>query len=232
MAKNPFVDGVINVAIPDSPNGVYMRCHKIEGDLFGIDAVIGEYFNLVGMKVGMEAFLEGIKVDGDLDVTEMQVSGNGYFNGAEIQGDANFKGIIAGVSLCLSNARFAKDVNLSCAEINEVALIDRVRIGGNLYVDGGKFGCIDLENSVVNGDVRFLRSNVRHTGSMLTNTTIKGRLFLEDAVIEEEIVCEGLVVGSYSMNSNTRIPDNLRQVLEQYKRVETTPVNELIPPHY
>ncbi len=62
MAKNPFVDGITNLAIPDAAHGVSLKHHQVPGNLFGIEAV----------------------VKGDADLRDMQVKGNAYLRDMQV----------------------------------------------------------------------------------------------------------------------------------------------------
>ncbi len=193
MARNPTVDGITNIAIPDALYGVYMRGHTVAGSLFGIMT----------------------EVCGDINLDEMVVSGNVRFNGMcvsetvylrsmVISGYADFSGIKAN-NVYLNNTRTSADVDFSNMHALNFFDLSGMRVIGNVYCDDVRIGTLELNRkSPISIDGRLDLS-----GAVIPVLSISG-----------DGSDSPLRVKSYKINEKTKIPDELMTILSQYKRIE------------
>lgn len=126
MAKNPVVDGVTNLAIPDAPHGVYMAGHSISGSLFGIETVVGGSVTLSKMKVG-----------GDVDLTRMNVKGHAGCAGLTemmVEGNVSLTGMRVGYArlseMSIGNMAYFDEMN-----VDELTL-GGTNVGTHLVLEG------------------------------------------------------------------------------------------------
>ena len=128
MAKNPFVDGITNLAIPDSLNGVCFADHRVKRSLFGIEAAVLGNADLSGMTVLRNAYLTGMKVSRNANLRGMNVS----------------KDLYLGMK--------ASEIFLNGMDISRNAYLDGMNVD-ILYLSRDTpcnvKGCLDLSNTVI-----------------------------------------------------------------------------------
>lgn len=221
MAKNPFVDGVTNIAIPDSPHGVYMVGHKLKGMLYGIESLIGGDLELSEMTVGKDIRFKKMGVEGDLYMHRLKAH-TAELEDIQVTGYTSLTEMEARSYLIIMASRFTGNVDLTGAKIHDGFDFTESVVEGKMFLAHGNYGAVIFRNAEIHGDLSLEGIRTREE-SDFGNLTVKGHLRLGGAVMPEETESydsEGLVVGSYSMDKDTRIPDNLRKVLEQYKRAD------------
>ncbi len=122
MANNPFVDGITNLAIPDSPHGVSIAKRKGLFSLYGIESKIGDVADLSGVHVDY-VFLNGMTVEKILYLNKMVV---GNF--------ANFYELHCLKDIYMTGAKFKK-LSAGGLAVDGTLYIDNLVVAS---YDGGK----------------------------------------------------------------------------------------------
>ena len=206
MANNPFVDGITNLAIPDSEYGVYMVGHKLAGNLFGRESQIEGAAFLSNMKIGGHVDLVGLCVS-ELFMMDTRIGGNegGYDNEPE-------------------QPHKQKSLNLTSAKLDSYLQLDRLNSAYSVGLTRTQIGALRAKQLTTDGDLDLHGARINDLVN-LKGVRIGTRLVLNNAVIHRcpENVLEGAIIThGYTMSDRTQIPDNLRRALETggYQRVD------------
>ncbi len=221
MAENPFVDGITNLAIPDSPHGVDISGHEIPGRLYGIKSVIEGNADLLRIKVGSGCDLRGMCVYGHLQMYGAKIGDQNEvarLSNIVVEGDASFGGITT-----------------SCIELGGAKIKGKLRLGNGKIDYGlagnGQVDVVDLHNAKVGG-IHFDCGADNELGfvnleGMVAKVIRFGNLFVKVLSLENAVIksCdtnwpEVKISDHYIVNAKTRIPTEFQKFLEQYERVE------------
>lgn len=157
----------------------------------GLDAIIGRR-----ARIGGDFSLRASSCK-KLDLDGINIDGTGYFNG---------------MGTMTEEGREDKEANKPNLVIQEAYLTGIQMESGSFY--GMQAQYIFLTNGLVERDIDFRRAHFGRVG--MAGLTVGGILLLEDAVIQSCDDATGLVVGAYSLNSATRIPETLKKALSRY----------------
>lgn len=138
MARNPFVDGIRNLAIPDCEHGVDLSNHTLEGNLYGIKSKIEGCVNLESMRVKGDVDLRYMQVEGSLNLIRMQVEGDAHLEKIQIRDVAELRGVEVKGTLYLNGATFEGPVILYGAKVDTLLLEETKMLGGVKFED---FAC-------------------------------------------------------------------------------------------
>ena len=183
-AKNPFVDGITNLAIPDSPDGVFLVNHSLkngvllaDGSEIGGDIRMNNFrskgVKFEGIYVKKDIYANAIMVKEYFIIAQSKLEGGLYIENAKI-GEADLDLILEG-PLDLNNSEFHNILKLS-----------------NVKTKRG----IHLNNTVTN---YIELSNIETPVLELKNCRILG---CQSSDFNED----NIQVGSFILDNRTKIP--------------------------
>lgn len=122
MARNPFVDGITNLAIPDSPYGVDLRGHEISGSLYGIESEVA-YLNLSDILVKKRVFMRDMNIKGEVALNRAVFYDRTELTNTKIRKFLDISGM------------YAKELVLDEIEIGTVLIADKdTQIDDTLHI--------------------------------------------------------------------------------------------------
>lgn len=141
MAENPFVDGITNLAIPNSPYGVDLSSCEIPGYLYGIKSKIKDNVYLTEMNVGKDVKLNGMEINKKRgEKFEVHLS----LSGSNIKGNAYLEEMSIDGSLLLNNVAIRKDLSLNNIDIRGAFITnEKTKIGGTFDIKNAKIAEYD-----------------------------------------------------------------------------------------
>jgi hypothetical protein len=186
MAMNPIVDGIANLAIPDSDYGVSFSYHKIPGSIYGRGVVVSGPLELAYMEVGR-----------CIDLTEMIVKDDGrdYFDfySDAVPGD-----------ICLQNTK-TNHLQLNKVTADYLTL-DYIDVEELLYVAGTT---IEKSINIFGADIGFLFLSDE-------NLICHGTLTLDCTKVFDYEPKGGLIIAkNVDIGRVCKIPANLREALDK-----------------
>ncbi len=195
MAKNPFVDGITNIAIPDSPYGVDLSGRTIKGNLYGIEAKVGGMLDLRSMNVGGRTVLTKMTV-GEASLDYSHFGGQVLMDSIIVEGSLTLNEVVSNDYIYLEGA-VVKHMKIS-GRSDYYIWASGLHVGGSLHLDDARIPFLDASRSPI---------------------VVDDSLFIGGAEIKE---FRGLIYSRVVVRNNkTKIPDGLKSQLahapEAYK---------------
>lgn len=213
MAKNPFVDGIKNLAIPDAPYGVNIANCKISGSLYGIEAVVGK-----------SAHLERVNVGRSSNLTGMQIEGEGFFEKMQVKGDANFECMSIGENAYFKQMRIggrALFYGMSVTDIadftefySNYASFSGIKVRLSAYFSRMIVEEVHFDGAAFEGDADF---DYAHIGKLNTEEDgkiliVHGHLNLEGTIVQE---FAGRIAAKVISGTPRKIPKSMHDAIEK-----------------
>lgn len=230
-SKNPFVDGMENIAIPDSRYGVVMN-GIVVNNIYAIGSIIWRDMSLKNISVNEALKFSEIRVQGNIELQDSRFNGKFEFDDALVTGFLELSGAIG------------KKIYMKELNVHNGVLMDRVYSEEVDLSHGGLKG-VDFSNAVTEGnfslETTIMRGLTAEKSRISGTLNLKGAnanyIDLKDSYVEV-IVAEGLKlagnldlrgttiktckslkrmkIGAYLMDDNTKIPGKLEDHLEKY----------------
>ena len=200
--------------------------------LKGVKLVVGSNINLIGSsfvryvnlsraQVGGEFHLDGISIGEEGIFTKIKVGKNFYLNGASIRYSDLSEIIVSGFLdlrcmksnyIGLQNSEL-EGVKASSLRAKDCLTFKNAEINGNADISSSTLQNLGFEGAKISGDLNLNKNNLDFLD--LRSLEVDEVINLEDTEITR-CRCDDLVLGCYKINSNTKIPKNLKKVLENY----------------